>query len=902
MGYLPRPFLLGSFAGQRAELTTRHAVPDPLRVPSPRVRSLQSQEDELAHATERADLEWMEQVRREAAAEKGSTPYGDCPPVGSSLMPSAEHPLAGDAPTLPARSPLPNGRSLLASRQTERHTQWSSPFRVSSSGASPWVGAPREGDGVGVTSGSFADAVPARLVTSAHRPTGGPDDEIANGWEALQGPLAALFLDEPPVDVQRQVAQVAHKSRGRPAHGTWHHPAWDRPGNHHRGESWGDDVAGDVALSDVHQSRGGAGSDGGRNEGNGGPEGASGAAPETYESPSFPVTVVPRDATGGGGKSEGMTLRATEKPSEDLGERVGNWLKDLWAQLIEDDVDEVDTKWRDRRRGRGGTPSGAVDLRKVEDGQEMEMELVLSPEAEMHPGRADEFGVGGHATYSTPASAASAHGHGGTAGGGGLPPRTPASVPWAVSARPGGGFNPLTQMHGATPKTTQATPDGRLYQTPTGQQPQNQGQRNCSDGSPSTPAAPPPYSFDDNISDQHERLLDPFADPLTPAARGSEPPHPPPSSSSGAKLPDVFPGIRPMPSPYAGAEATALEVQRLWGNPGRFVSFEDCRAVLVHLSETRPALAACDAAIGRFNFAYNTPPSLSPEERLVAWRGAAVDVCNALLRALIASGGRLESCATTPRHRESLLNVVEGYVMGGIQGKVLDGISRTFAGDDAAFQKVLERIERLPPKALGMHPSHLRAIDAFAVGSLRGLAQLSCPRHMATAVCDVMRHLAGNCARLRTWSEEERAEKERQREKARAEAMTPDATPDAANSGGIGRGKPVGEGERDGMEAKDAFAAITHDAPDDKNEGDDAPAAIPSTDDLLSLLVVLVAKARPKRAVSLAAYMDAFHALVGSAHKGELGFALANFLGAIQYIRSEQMDDLLRKWEENPEQ
>ena len=37
------------------------------------------------------------------------------------------------------------------------------------------------------------------------------------------------------------------------------------------------------------------------------------------------------------------------------------------------------------------------------------------------------------------------------------------------------------------------------------------------------------------------------------------------------------------------------------------------------------------------------------------------------MRALVASGGRLESCATTPRHRESLLNVVEGYVMGGVQ-------------------------------------------------------------------------------------------------------------------------------------------------------------------------------------------------------------------------------------------
>ena len=149
-------------------------------------------------------------------------------------------------------------------------------------------------------------------------------------------------------------------------------------------------------------------------------------------------------------------------------------------------------------------------------------------------------------------------------------------------------------------------------------------------------------------------------------------------------------------------------MQRLWGNPGRFVSFEDCQAVLASLPEARAALMAADAAMQRFNFAYNTAPSLEAEQRVVAWRGAALHLCSALLRGLIASGGRLESCATTPRHRESLLNVVEGYVMGAIQPKVLDGISRTFAVDDANFAKRLGMIERLPPRALGIHPSHLK--------------------------------------------------------------------------------------------------------------------------------------------------------------------------------------------------
>ena len=245
-------------------------------------------------------------------------------------------------------------------------------------------------------------------------------------------------------------------------------------------------------------------------------------------------------------------------------------------------------------------------------------------------------GVGGRATHHTPGSAVQVNGHGGGYGGGhgggGLPPRTPASVRGGGGKRGGGGggggFNPL--LHGASPVTPSATPkNGQMFQTPTAnlQQQQQQQQHNHNhplsaeggttirdnnnnnnnnnNASSSSPSSS--YAFDDDD-------IDPFGDPLTPApplrsANGGSTPQTAPTatttssngggggggggsgpSSAGAKLPDVFPGIRPTPSLYAGAEATALEVQRLWGNPGRFVSFEDCRAVLASLPEARSAL------------------------------------------------------------------------------------------------------------------------------------------------------------------------------------------------------------------------------------------------------------------------------------------------------------------------
>jgi hypothetical protein len=52
-------------------------------------------------------------------------------------------------------------------------------------------------------------------------------------------------------------------------------------------------------------------------------------------------------------------------------------------------------------------------------------------------------------------------------------------------------------------------------------------------------------------------------------------------------------------------------------------SASPCQAVLGSLPEARAALVAADAAMRRFNFAYNTAPSLEAEQRVVAWRAGA---------------------------------------------------------------------------------------------------------------------------------------------------------------------------------------------------------------------------------------------------------------------------------------
>jgi hypothetical protein len=107
-----------------------------------------------------------------------------------------------------------------------------------------------------------------------------------------------------------------------------------------------------------------------------------------------------------------------------------------------------------------------------------------------------------------------------------------------------------------------------------------------------------------------------------------------------------------------------------------------------------------------------------------------------------------------------------------------------FEAEDAAFEARLRRVAKLPPEALGMHGSRLDAMDAHAVGTLRSVSGLSCPRHMATAVCDVTRHLAQNCARIREWAEARRREEETKRKKATRSREEEEETHACTQTGG----------------------------------------------------------------------------------------------------------------------
>ena len=189
--------------------------------------------------------------------------------------------------------------------------------------------------------------------------------------------------------------------------------------------------------------------------------------------------------------------------------------------------DDEDDEWRDKRRGQGagGTPSGAADIRDVEDGQEMEMELVMSPEAEGVGGGGGGGGGGGAGGGGggrgggggggTPGSAGRGDGEVG-ASGGARTPQTPAA---AGSGGSGGGVGGGVSGGGCGFSSLHVS--GSTTPSPLG--------------------AVTPAGRDDGGGDDRGDLGDAEDTLWSPAAPSGRP--------AATHLPDVSPGIRAQPGP-----------------------------------------------------------------------------------------------------------------------------------------------------------------------------------------------------------------------------------------------------------------------------------------------------------------------------------------------------------------
>ena len=203
----------------------------------------------------------------------------------------------------------------------------------------------------------------------------------------------------------------------------------------------------------------------------------------------------------------------------------------------------------------------------------------------------------------------------------------------------------------------------------------------------------------------------------------------------------------------AKTDARAAEMQRLWGNPNAYVTADECRDVLRSLSEANVARRAMDERLENWAVTVDVRDGdgepFDADDLLEFWRRRCVALCDVFLEALEGVGGRFESCSTTPRHRQSLLVVVEGYVSGGVKRKLLrEGVFPAYADEDARERERLRRIAALPIDVLGLRVARHGAIvdDDACARSMASLEDATCPAHAARLLVDVLTRARELCS------------------------------------------------------------------------------------------------------------------------------------------------------------
>ena len=342
-------------------------------------------------------------------------------------------------------------------------------------------------------------------------------------------------------------------------------------------------------------------------------------------------------------------------------------------------------EWADARRGRGGTLTGARALKNIELGVEQEMEVVL------RDGRGRESSAGTASGETAEAAAAAAR-------------RRRRRRSLRRSASSGGYFF----------GDDEEEEDGEDEE-------EDEDEDDASSTTTTTSAA--------------------SESEVTSAPRCSE------------HLPNVFPGQKVRALGPAKTDARAAEMQRLWGNPNAYVTADECRDVVRSLSEADVARRAMDERLENWAVTVDVRDGdgepFDADDLLEFWRRRCVALCDVFLEALEGVGGRFESCSTTPRHRQSLLVVVEGYVSGGVKRKLLrEGVFPAYADEDARERERLRRIAALPIDALGLRVARHGAIfdDDACARSMASLEDATCPAHAARLLVDVLTRARELCS------------------------------------------------------------------------------------------------------------------------------------------------------------
>lgn len=223
--------------------------------------------------------------------------------------------------------------------------------------------------------------------------------------------------------------------------------------------------------------------------------------------------------------------------------------------------------------------------------------------------------------------------------------------------------------------------------------------------------------------------------------------------------------------------------------------------------------------------------SLSDEFRLEAWKGTMRRIIKALVDQLVTSNPSLESCMVNEDNMNQLWLACETWIFGAVHDKIMGACKQMFALKDKVLDETLARLAKVDPSALGVRGEFENFVLGDALYQFKQINRFKTPLEKATCLRKTINSILQGIQSV----------------------------------------------------VKSSTRALQ-----------DIEGLLPCTDDLLSFMVLLMARAKVQNLQANASYMENFlHINKEDGDKGELGFHMTNFFAACNYLQSKEIKDIV---------
>lgn len=225
--------------------------------------------------------------------------------------------------------------------------------------------------------------------------------------------------------------------------------------------------------------------------------------------------------------------------------------------------------------------------------------------------------------------------------------------------------------------------------------------------------------------------------------------------------------------------------------------------------------------------------SLSDEFRLEAWKGTMRRIIKALVDQLIMSNPTLEPCLINEENMNQIWLACETWIFGAVHDKIMGACKQMFALKDKMLDVTLARLEKVDPLALGVRGEFENFVLGDALYQFKQINRFKTPLEKATCLRKTINSILQGIQSV----------------------------------------------------VKSSTRALQ-----------DIEGLLPCTDDLISFMVLLMARAKVQNLQANASYMENFlYVNKEDGDKGELGFHITNFIAACSYLQSKEIKDIVSR-------